>query len=354
MTTKSLELRARGVSQNPPNRFENHRYDPDPEYLEIRKPVVPTEIFPDHSRSIIAFNDSPDVGFDASINPYRGCEHGCVYCYARPSHEYLGFSSGLDFETKIMVKEDAPELLEKELSYPKWRPQVIAVSGNTDAYQPVERNFELTRRCLQVLEKFRNPAVIVTKSNLVCRDTELLKDLSAFNGIAVFISITTLNEKLARKLEPRAPHPSVRLETVRTLANAGIPTGVLVAPVIPGLTDHEMSAIITASVQAGAQFAGYVVLRLPYAIKDIFETWMVKNFPHRKNKVLNRVREMRNGNLNDSRFRIRMKGEGVFSDQINALFTTSCKKMGILGNFPNLSTRDFRNPKNQQLQLFSK
>src|SRR2546425_7907726 len=272
-------LRARGAAETPPNRFEKIALERDPDWSDPDEPAPQTQFFKDQSDSIINYNESPDVGFEASVNPYRGCEHGCIYCYARSFHEYLGFSSGLDFETKIMVKENAPELLRRELISPKWKPKVIALSGVTDCYQPVERKLNLTRRCLEVLANFRNPVAIVTKNHLVTRDLDVLGELARHDAAAVFISITTLDTELRKVMEPRTSPPASRLSAIETLANAGIPVGVLVAPVIPGLTDHETPAIIAAAVQAGAQFAGYVVLRLPHAVAPLFEPWLARQFP---------------------------------------------------------------------------
>src|SRR5205814_4999455 len=241
----------------------------DPDWSDPDEPAPPTQFFKDNSDSIINYNDSPDVGFEASINPYRGCEHGCIYCYARPFHEYLGFSAGLDFETKIMVKENAPELLRRELASPKWKPKVIALSGVTDCYQPVERKLKLTRRCLEVLAEFRNPVAVVTKNHLVTRDADVLSELARHRAAAVFISLTTLDSSLTPKLEPRASLPKHRLAAIEALNRAGVPVGVLLAPMIPGLTDHEIPNLLAAAASAGAQYAGYVVLRLPFAVKNL-------------------------------------------------------------------------------------
>jgi DNA repair photolyase len=345
--------RGRGAPANPPNRFEALSYTRDPEWTDPEDPALETQFFKDTSRSIISYNDSPDVGFDASINPYRGCEHGCVYCYARPTHEYLGFSAGLDFESKIMVKEDAPELLRRELSSPRWKPQVLAISGVTDPYQPIERRLQLTRRCLEVLVEFRHPAVIITKNHLVTRDADLFRQLAAYEAVRVFLSITTLQADVGRAMEPRASHPSRRLAALKALTRAGVPTGVLVAPVVPGLTDHELPAIIAAATQAGAQAAGYVMLRLPYGVGRLFEGWLAQHFPDRKDKVLHRIRAIRQGKLNDARFGSRMRGEGVFAEQIETLFALACKKAGIDGRGSPLSTAAFRVPAQaQQPSLF--
>ncbi len=339
--------KGRGASSNPANRFERLAVE-----LEVPGPDrVPTELLRDGSRSIIATNDSPDVGFAASINPYRGCEHGCIYCYARPSHEYLGFSAGLDFESRILVKEDAPELLRKELSSPRWKPQVIALSGNTDCYQPAERKLEITRRCLAVLAEFRNPVGVITKNELVTRDIDHLQALAEHGAVAVSLSITTLDGELARRMEPRASHPRDRLKAIERLAAAGIPTSVMVAPVVPAITDHEIPRILEAAAAAGAQTAGYVMLRLPGAVAGLFESWLEEHFPDRKNKVLNRVREMRGGQLYDPTFGSRMKGEGVFAEQIRTTFQTFRRRYGLDRPRPELSTAAFRRP-GEQLSLF--
>ena len=344
-------LRGRGSANNPKNRFEKVERVPEP--LDVDETSSPATIFlPDSSKSIVAYNDSPDVGFDASFNPYRGCEHGCIYCYARPTHEYLGFSAGLDFETKIMVKADAPQLLRRELSSLKWAPRVLAMSGVTDCYQPVEKKLELTRRCLEVLLEFRNPVTIVTKNYLVTRDIDILSELARFQCAAVFISLTTLDEKLSGLMEPRASRPARRLAAISALSKAGIPVGFLQAPMIPGLTDAEAPAIAQAAARAGARYAGYVALRLPHAVKDLFENWLERNYPEKMNKVLNRIRAIRGGNLNDPQFHSRMRGRGIFAEQMNGLFRVACKKAGIHERSPELSTNHFRRPK-EQLKLFA-
>jgi DNA repair photolyase len=352
MQSNSTSPRARGAAENPPNRFERISIERDPDWNDPDEPAPQTQFFKDHSDSIINYNDSPDVGFAVSINPYRGCEHGCIYCYARPFHEYLGFSAGLDFETKIMVKENAPELLRRELSSPKWKPQVIALSGVTDCYQPVERKLKLTRRCLEVLAEFRNPAAIVTKNHLVTRDVDVLAELARHNAVAVFVSLTTLDAGLRKVMEPRTSPPTGRLSAIETLSKARVPVGVLVAPVIPGLNDHEIPSLIEAAVKAGAQFAGHVVLRLPYAVAPLFEQWLARHFPDRKDKVLNRIRAIRGGRLNDPRFESRMTGEGIFAEQIDALFKMACRKAGIEGARPNLSIASFNRSDGRQLELF--
>jgi DNA repair photolyase len=346
-------VRGRGSTSNPKNRFEAIERIPEPPDDNDEIPSPHTQFLPDSSKSIIAYNDSPDVGFDASINAYRGCEHGCIYCYARPTHEYLGFSSGLDFETKIMVKEDAPELLRKELSSAKWRPQLLGISGVTDCYQPGERKYQLTRRCLEVLREFGNPVMIITKNYLVTRDIDILSDLARAQCAGVTISITTLDPKLSTIMEPRASSPSRRLAAIRKLAEAGIPVGFLQAPMIPGLTDSEAPAIAQAAASAGASFAGYVALRLPFEVKSLFENWLVQHFPDRKDKILNRLRAIRGGKLNDPNFKSRMRGEGIFADQMKELFQLALKKAGIDKRWPEFSTEHFRRPANSpQLGLF--
>jgi DNA repair photolyase len=348
----SRPVRGRGSAGNPKNRFEAIELIPEPpdEADEVSSPH--TEFLTDTSRSIIAYNDSPDVGFDASVNPYRGCEHGCVYCYARPTHEYLGFSSGLDFETKIMVKENAPELLKDELSRRNWKPQVLAMSGVTDCYQPAEKKRRLTRRCLEILLEFRNPVVIITKNYLVTRDIDILRELARYRCVAVSVSLTTLDRRLSAVMEPRASSPTRRLAAISHLAKAGIPVGYLQAPMIPGLTDAEAPAIAQAAARAGASFAGYVPLRLPFAVKLLFEQWLQQHFPERKEKVLNRIRAMRGGKLNDPHFSTRMRGEGIFAQQMAELFQLACKKAGIDGRRPELTTEYFRRPGTRQFSLF--
>lgn len=334
-------FKGRGARINPTNRFEPVRYE---------LPVLPedfphpeTEFYRDQSKSFIVYNDSPDVGCNASMNPYRGCEHGCIYCYARPTHEYLGWSAGVDFESKILVKHDAPELLRKELSSPRWKPQPLMVSGNTDCYQPAERNFKLTRRCLEVLAEFRNPVGVITKNRLVTRDIDILSELAGFRAAQVTLSITTLDPELHGRMEPRASTPQARLDAIRELHEAGIPTGVMIAPVIPGLTDHEIPSILKAAVDAGASSAGYVLLRLPLGVKDLFQDWLERHYPERKDKVLSRIRQTRAGKLYKSGFGNRMSGEGLIADMISDIFHLSCRKLNLTRG-PSLSTAAFRKP----------
>jgi DNA repair photolyase len=342
----------RGAAENPANRFEKIHLEPDAEWNPDDDPLPRTQFLVDHSQSAITYNDSPDLGFSASVNPYRGCEHGCIYCYARPTHEYLGFSAGLDFESKIMVKRNAPELLRAELAAAKWSPQAIVMSGVTDCYQPVERKLKLTRRCLEVLAEFRNPVALITKNFLVTRDIDLLSELAQHNAVSVTLSVTTLDAGLRKILEPRTSPPQARLEAIHRLSAAGIPVSVNVAPIIPGLTDHEVPAILQAAAEAGATAAHFTVLRLPHAVAPLFENWLATHFPDRKEKVLNRLRALRGGKLYDAQWGKRMRGEGIFAEQIETLFDVARRKAGIKNEPRELSTAAFRRPGGAQLSLF--
>ena len=349
---KAEPLKHRGADNNPANRFEAIHREPDEEWKPADEGSLRTQFLKDESQTIIAKNDSPDIGFEASLNPYRGCEHGCIYCYARPTHEFLGFSAGLDFESKIMVKERAPELVRAALTAPKWRPQVIVMSGVTDCYQPIESKLQLTRRCLAVLAEFRNPVAIITKSALIGRDADLLGELAKHRAAAACLSITTLNPELRKILEPRAAPPAARLAAIKTLTEAGIPTSVNIAPVIPGLNDHEMPAILKAAAEAGATSAGFTLLRLPYAVAPLFEKWLTTHFPDRKEKVLNTLRSMRDGKLYQSQWGTRMRGEGLFAEQMQTLFEVARRKAGIKNDPGELSVTSFRRPGPAQLSLF--
>ena len=354
--------RGRGARVNSPNRFEATHHELDLEQVEADDDYLDTlsrpetEFLPDISRSVVAKNDSPDVGFEVSLNPYRGCEHGCIYCYARPTHEYLGFSAGLDFETRIMVKHDAPELLRKALSSPRWQPKVLGLSGVTDAYQPVERRLRLTRRCLEVLAEFRQPVSIITKNRLVTRDRDVLGELARHGAAGVFVSITSLNDELVGRLEPRTTRPAGRLKAIAALTAAGIPTGVMVAPLIPGLTEHELPAILTAAAQAGAQAAGYTLVRLPLAVAGLFQDWLEQHFPDRKDKILERIRAIHGGQLNDSRFGVRMGGEGNAAEMIAQIFHSTCRRAGLNQRPWPVSPAAFKRPgvpgQGEQLRLF--
>jgi len=344
--------RGRGAAADPPNRFDRLSVElDDEERFERAESGRKTEYLRDASKSIIASNDSPDVGFRYSINPYRGCEHGCIYCYARPGHEFLGFSGGLDFESKILVKQDAPTLLSRALSQPSWQPEVIAISGVTDPYQPVERKLKLTRSCLEVLSHFRNPVAIITKNHLVTRDIDILGDMANRNLAKVMISITSLRDSVIHKMEPRTSRPSRRLEAIRKLSEGGVPTGVMVAPVVPGLTDEEMPDILSAAASAGAISASYIMLRLPGVVEELFLQWLDAHYPDRAKKVENRLRSMRSGRLSDSRFGHRMRGAGEFGTTINTLFHTQTTRLGLNQAAP-LSTEHFRRVGGGQGHLF--
>jgi DNA repair photolyase len=355
MNTSPLNPRTaiigRGANVNPPNRFERLHVEPDPDCPPEECPNPRTQFFFDSTESLLTRNDSPDVGFMYGLNSYRGCEHGCAYCFARPYHEYLGFSSGLDFETKIMVKLRAPELLRKELSAKRWQPQPIAMSGATDCYQPAERKFKLTRACLQVCADLRHPIFIITKNALVTRDLDVLGELSRFQCIGVHVSVTTLDSELGGKMEPRASRPPARLRAIRELADAGIPVGVMVAPVVPGLTDHEMPAILEAAAAAGAKRAGYVLLRLPFAVKDVFTQWLDDHEPTKKARILDRLRTLSGGKLYSSEWGKRMSGEGIFADHMSSLFEVSARRAGLNQEQFSLSTAHFRRPGGEQLTL---
>lgn len=350
----------RAATLNPAGRFERIVLDEDPDFVQPDPDAdgpapPPTRLLRDPSRSALSHNQSPDVPFDVGLNPYRGCEHACIYCFARPTHEYLGLSAGLDFETTLLVKPELPELLRRELSSRRWRPQLVGIGTATDAYQPVERRLGLTRRCLEVFVECRNPVSIVTKSSLVTRDVDLLMQLASHRAVSVFVSVTTLDRELQRRMEPRTAAPSQRLATVKALAAAGVPVGVMVAPVIPGLTDHEAPAIVEAAAKAGAIGVRHLMLRLPHGVKQLFEAWLERHYPERKHKILGRIRAMRGGGLNDPRFFERHRGSGFFADQTHALFELARRRAGLPENLPTLSTQAFRRPapaRQAQLSLF--
>jgi DNA repair photolyase len=352
--------KGRGSRLNPPNRFGGPYYELDRDALEyddeyregLRNPT--TEYIPDRSKSIVTENDSPDVGFRFSINPYRGCMHGCAYCYARPTHEFLGFNAGLDFETKIMVKEDAPELFRQFLARDSWKPEPIALSGVTDCYQPAERKYRLTRGCLEVAVEARQPMSIVTKNALVVRDLDLLEGMAAANLVRVFVSITTLDADLARSMEPRTSTPAARLRAIEALTAAGVLVGVLVAPVIPGLNDSEIPSILAAAKEAGAATAGYILLRLPLTVAPVFREWLEREQPARLHRIEARIREARGGRLNDSEWGVRMRGTGEMAEQIRSVFRLFAKKHGLDGDLPPQDCSRFQPPlpKSGQLRLF--
>jgi DNA repair photolyase len=347
--------KGRGASGNPQPRFlaearaafDDGWTDADP----ALEPVA-TTITEEHARTILSRNDSPDVPFDASVNPYRGCLHGCAYCFARPSHAYLDLSPGLDFETKLFAKANAAELLRKELSAPNYQSTVIALGANTDPYQPIERHRAITRSILEVLAEFRNPLTIVTKSSLVERDMDLLAMLAADKLAAVYISVTTLNRTLARRMEPRATAPQRRIETIRRLSAVGIPVGVLFAPVIPALNDHELESVLSAAAEAGAMTAGYVLIRLAHELKTLFREWLDQWEPLKADHVMHRIREMRGGRDNDPSFGRRMRGTGVFADLLAQRFAKAKRRFGLDAGRIELDTSRFRRPETSgQLSL---
>jgi DNA repair photolyase len=327
--------RGRGTGLNPANRFEEIVREWEESTDPAERPAARTRVFKDASRSILVKNDSPDIPFTWSLNPYRGCEHGCVYCYARPYHEYLGLSSGLDFETMLFAKVDAPALLAAELAKPSWEPEWIALGGVTDCYQPVERKLEITRGCLRVLADARHPCGLVTKNRLVARDVDLFQELARWNCVRVFVSLTTLDPELARTMEPRASSPRDRLLAMRALADAGVPVGVMTAPMILGLNDHELPSLLEAAAEAGADSAGYVPLRLPHQLGGLFEDWLERHAPLRKEKVLSQIRALRGGRLNDPRFSSRM---------LSKLFSLTCRRLGLNRRRYPRETSHFRRP----------
>jgi DNA repair photolyase len=353
----ALRRRGRGASSNATGRFEPRvtiAFDDGWQSLEDLPPFR-TEVAIDSARKVITRNESPDIPFDRSINIYRGCEHGCIYCFARPTHAFMGLSPGLDFESKLYMKPDAPELLERELSAPNYQPQVIAIGTNTDPYQPIERRFGIMRRVLEVLERFGHPVGIVTKSTLVTRDIDILSRMARRNLVRVGISVTTMDAKLARMMEPRAPTPVRRLEALRALSDAGIPTTVMAAPVIPAINDAEIERILDAGKACGAEAAGYVLLRLPLEVRDLFREWLQVNFPDRESHVFSLVRQTRGGKDYDAAFGKRMTGGGPYAWMIRKRFDTACARYGLNVRKTELTTGHFRAPGalDKQLSLFA-
>lgn len=348
--------RGRGAQSNASGRYEPVArvvFDDGWQTLE-NLPPFKTTVALDSARKVITRNDSPDIPFDRSINPYRGCEHGCIYCFARPTHAYLGLSPGLDFESKLFMKPDAPEALARELSAPGYIPRTIAIGTNTDPYQPIEREHQVMRRILEVLDRAGHPVSIVTKSALVARDIDILSRMASRNLARVAISVTTLDPKLARIMEPRAPTPPRRLEALRQLAAAGVPTSVMVAPVIPAVNDAEIERILDAAAVAGVQGAGYVMLRLPLEVRDLFREWLIANFPDRYRHVFALVRQMRGGKDYDSAWGKRMTGAGPYAWMVGRRFETACERLGLNKRRIRLSTEHFAPPRKspQQLSLF--
>jgi len=329
--TRNPHLKSRGALSNPAGRFDALAHErTDDGWYRDEAPECPDEtVLPDRARSIITHNESPDVGFDASINPYRGCSHGCVYCFARPSHAYLGLSPGLDFETKLFYKADAATLLETELSRPRYVCKPIALGINTDAYQPLEKRLEVTRRILEVLVRCRHPVTLITKSALILRDIDLLANLAADRLVSVSLSITSLTDGIKRTLEPRAASPQARLRVIEELTRAGIPTGVMVAPVIPAITDHELENILTAGRDAGATGASYVLLRLPHEVKDLFREWLAQHYPDRARHVMSLINQARGGKDYDSQFGVRMRGTGPYAELLRTRFELASRRLGF-------------------------
>jgi len=357
VTTFTQQIRGRGARSNTSGRYEaqaREAFDDgwtadDPEPVQIR-----TEVAPEKAKVIITRNDSPDVGFNASINPYRGCEHGCIYCYARPAHAYMGLSPGLDFETKLFFKPQADVLLERELANPRYKPEIIHIGGNTDPYQPQERNLRVTRSVIEVLSRFNHPFSVITKSALILRDLDLLASMAERNLVRVAISITSVDRKLSRSMEPRAATPEKRLDAVRRLTDAGVPTMVMFAPVIPGLNDHELEAVLERSAQAGARGAGYVALRLPLEIKDLFREWLETDHPDRAGRVMSLVRQMRGGREYDPQWGSRMVGQGPIADLLSKRFAAARKRYGLAERQAPLDLTQFRVPPKagDQIDLF--
>ncbi|MGN6749966.1 MAG: PA0069 family radical SAM protein [Xanthobacteraceae bacterium] len=348
--------RGRGTASNASGRYEplaRVAFDDGWQGLE-QLPAFKTTVTVDATRKIITRNDSPDISFDRSINPYRGCEHGCVYCFARPTHAYLGLSPGLDFESKLFMKPNAPELLERELSAPDYVPKTIAIGTNTDPYQPIERRYQIMRRILEVLDRAGHPVGIVTKSALVLRDLDILTRMAKRDLVRVALSVTTLDAKLARVMEPRASTPARRLGALRELVNAGVPASALVAPVIPAINDAEIERILEALAEAGVRHAGYVLLRLPLELKDLFREWLIENFPDRYRHVINLIRETRGGKDYDSSWGKRMTGSGPIAWMIGRRFEVACERLGFNVNSVKTTTEHFKPPRpsTEQLDLF--
>ena len=351
-------LKGRGAVSNLPGRYERRPVVPfDDGWSDADPPVdrLPTIATPERSRTIIATNDSPDIPFNRSINPYKGCEHGCIYCFARPTHAYLDLSPGLDFETRIFTKPDAPALLRKALCKPGYRCEVMALGTNTDPYQPLERRLRITRGVLETLREFHHPLSVVTKSTLVLRDLDILAPMARDGLVTVYLSVTTLDRALARRMEPRAATPGRRLQTIAALEEAGVPTGVLASPMIPGINDHELERILEAAAASGARTANYILVRLPHEVRELFEQWLETHYPARAAKVLGQIREMRGGRLNDPRFGSRMRGRGPRAELLRRRFEIAARRHGLVRDPPALDCSRFRVPPSARPQgrLFS-
>lgn len=348
---KSSNLTGRGSPLNPPNRFERIHIEDDFEHLEHdeeatseRGKQIPTEYFVDDSETIVSENNSPDISFRYSVNPYRGCVHGCSYCYARPSHEFLGMNAGIDFESKIVVKQRAAELLRAFLSRKKWRPEMIMFSGVTDCYQPAERKLRLTRQCLEVAAEANQPIGIITKNALITRDLDILGPMASNGLVGVAISLTTLDPKLAREMEPRTSTPAARLRAIEKLSAAGVPTKVLTAPIIPGLNEIEIPQLLAAAKQAGAMSAGFTLLRLPLTVEPVFFEWVQRVMPEKFDRIISRIRSTRTGNTSDATFGKRMRGEGPIAQQIKNMFDLFARQNGLDKKLPKLNCDLFQAP----------
>jgi DNA repair photolyase len=356
-TQQISAVRGRGARTNASGRFESatrEAFDDGWTSDDLEAVQLTTTVTPEKAKVIITRNDSPDVGFSASINPYRGCEHGCIYCYARPAHAYMGLSPGLDFESKLFFKPEAAALLERELSSPRYVPEVIHIGGNTDPHQPQERRLHVTRQVIEVLSRFNHPFSIITKSALILRDLDLIAPMAKRNLARVAISVTTLDRKLARSMEPRAATPEKRLDAIRRLSDAGVPTVVMFAPCIPGLNDHEMEAVLERAARAGACGAGYVALRLPLEIADLFQEWLATDHPDRASRVMSLVRQIRGGKTYDSQWGQRMKGQGPIADLMSRRFATAKTRYGLAERLPPMDLGQFRVPPKagDQIDLF--
>jgi DNA repair photolyase len=358
VVTFTQQIRGRGARSNATGRYESQvreAFD-DGWTLDDPEPAqLPTELTPERSKNIITHNDSPDVGFSASINPYRGCEHGCIYCYARPAHAYMGLSPGLDFESKLFFKPEAARLLEAELSKPRYRPEFIHIGGNTDPYQPQERRLRITRQVIEVLSRFNHPFSVITKSALILRDLDLLAPMAQRDLVRVAISVTSLDRKLSRSMEPRAATPEKRIEAINRLTEAGVPVTVMFAPCIPGLNDHEMEAVLERAAEAGASGAGYVALRLPMEIKDLFREWLETDHPDRARRVMSLVRQMRGGKDYDAQWGKRMRGEGPIGELMSRRFKAAQKRYGLERRWGDLDVSQFRVPPKagDQIDMFA-
>jgi DNA repair photolyase len=351
----ALRRKARASLSNASSRFDLGRESVDDGWEQEQPPeVIPTEIRLEQVRSAISYNRSPDLPFDRSVNPYRGCEHGCIYCFARPSHAYLGLSPGLDFETRLIARPNVAQVLRQELSKPRYKVATLAMGTNTDPYQPCERDHGLARACLEVLRDFNHPIAIVTKASLIERDLDILSDMATRGLVRVGISVTTLDPELSRRMEPRAPTPARRLAVINRLSDAGVPVRLMASPVVPGLTDHELEALLAAGASVGADAASWIMLRLPREVSELWQDWLAEHEPGRAAKVMARLREMHGGRDYDPRWGQRMRGEGEYAAMIGRRFNAACRRLGLAERQPDLTTDLFERPPQpgDQLGLF--